>query len=253
MSRPMRLIARVVSPAEAVADCQRSAAACVPVLRCYGIENVTSAHQEWWADPDTHAVLLTERDTGAPVGGVRLQRWGGRLRLPIESAVGPIDPRVHAWIAGFGALGVGELCGLWRAPRLRGFGIGARLTCMAIALATLARTRTLIGLCDTRSLEANARLGLRPDPTVGANGRFAYPRATLVAHVLRDPDAFRLSNARPDARDVILAYRYRPIGREVLCGPRGTLELERDLRGEPEAPRADQRATSHPALARGIR
>jgi len=229
MSGRVRVIVRAVSAAAAVADCRRSAAACLPVLRCYGIENVASAQQEWWADPDTYALLLADRDTGEPVGGVRLQRRGGHLTLPIETAVGLIDPRVHAWIAGFAPLGVAEICGLWRAPRLRGFGLGARLTCMAIALATQARTRTLVGLSDPRGLAVNARLGLMVDPRLASNGRFGYPRPGLVAHVLRSSDAFRLPDAHPAARAAILDYRYRPLGREVICGTRGTVELARDL------------------------
>jgi hypothetical protein len=233
MAGHVRLVARVVSAAAAVAECRRNAAACLPVLRCYAIENVASAQQEWWADPDTYALLLADRDTGEPVGGVRLQRWGGRLPLPIETAVGLIDPRVHAWVAGFAPLGVGEICGLWRAPRLRGFGLGARLTCMAIALATLARTRTLVGLSDPRGLAVNAPLGLAVDPRLASNGRFGYPRPGLVAHVLRSHDAFRLPNAQPAARAAILDYRYRPIGREVVCAARGTVELERNLSGAP--------------------
>jgi hypothetical protein len=250
MPRLLRLIAKVVSATDAEADCRRSAAACLPVLRCYGIENVTSAHQEWWTDPDTYALLLADRDTGEPVGGVRLQRWGGGRPLPIETALAPFEPRVHAWIAGFARLGVGELCGLWRAPRLRGFGLGARMTCMAIALATVARTRTLLGLCDTRSVAANARLGLTVDPALAANGRFAYPRPGLVAHVLRSPDAFRLAGALPEARAVILDYRSRPVGSEVLCSARDTLELTRDL-GARDVSRP---ALAHrPALDRGVR
>ena len=133
--------------------------ACLTVLRRYGIANITSANQEWWGDHNTYALLLHDRDTGEPLGGVRLQRWGNGLPLPLESALGPVDARVHARVAGFAARGVGELCGFWCSPKVRGFDLGSRLTCMGIALAAQVQTNTLFGLCDTRNVDANAPSG----------------------------------------------------------------------------------------------
>jgi hypothetical protein len=159
-----------------------------------------------------------------------LQRWGGRLPLPIEEAVQPADVRVRDWIAGFAGFGVGELCGLWCSPKLRRFGFGAQLTCMGIALAAPTRTRTLLGLCDTRNLEANVRLGFAPDPTIASSGRVQYPRPGLVAHVLRIDDALRLPAARPEIRALVQDYRSRPIARQVIHAGGRAMELDRDLR-----------------------
>jgi hypothetical protein len=230
MPRRTRLIARAVRAPDAAQDCRRNAAEALPVLRRYGIANITSAQQEWWTDDHTCALLLEDRDTGEPLGGVRLQRWGGRLSLPLESALGPVDARVRGWVAGYGPRGVGELCGLWCSPRLRGLGLGARLTWMGIALAVWARTRTLLGLCDTRNLEANLRLGFAVDHTLASGGRFEYPRPGLIAHVLRIGDAFELPEARTEISATVREYRDRPIGREVITADGRRVVLDRDLR-----------------------
>jgi len=214
---------------DAADDCRRNAAASLEVLRRYDIDNITSAHQEWWANGDTYAVLLEDRASGEPLGGVRLQRWGNGLPLALEGALGRIDGRVHAWIAGFDGGGVGELCGLWCARAVRGFGLGVLLTSMGIALAAAAQTDTLFGLCDTRNVEANLRLGFRVDGTLAANGVFEYPRPGLFAHVLRLDGARRRPGATPAARATIGHYRDVPVGVETIESEHGSLLLHRDL------------------------
>jgi hypothetical protein len=155
------------------------------VLRRYGIESITSAHQKWWTNDNTCAVLLRDGDSDEPVGGVRLQRWGNGIPLAVEGALARVDPRVSAWVASFAKGGVGELCGLWCSPRVRGFGLGVQLTRMGIALAAQAQTNTLFGLCDTRNVEANLRLGFAVDGTLaavaGGAGLFG-DATTLVDH-----------------------------------------------------------------------
>lgn len=229
MPGPARLIARAVWAPAAAADCRRNAAACLPVLRRYGIENITSATESWWADDHSIAVLLEDGDSGEPLGGIRLQRWGGPRALPLERALAGVDARARSWVSGFAAVGVGELCGLWCSPEVRGFRLGERLTCMGIALATQARTQTLLALCDSRTVEANLRLGFRAEPTVASDGRFDYPRPGLVANVLRIDDAFALPSALPQIRALVQRYRSRPTGGEILRAGARRLELLREL------------------------
>jgi hypothetical protein len=214
---------------DAADDCRRNAAASLDVLRRYGIDNITSAHQEWWLNGDTYAVLLEDRISGEPLGGVRLQRWGNGVPLALEDALGGVDARVHDWIAGFAGGGVGELCGLWCGRALRGFGMGARLTSMGIALSAQAQTDTLFGLCDTRNVEANLGLGFRVDGALAARGAFEYPRPGLFAHVLRLDGARRRPGATPAAQATIGHYRDVPVGVEIIAGELGSLQLHRDL------------------------
>jgi hypothetical protein len=185
--------------------------------------------------PDDHtwAVLLEDEDSGEPLGGLRVQRRSDLVELPIERALARVDARARAWVDSLAPLGVGELCGLWYSPDLRGYGLGARLTCMGIALASAARTRTLLGLCDARSVDENLRLGFRLDLTLASNGRFEHPRPGLVAHVLRLDDAYELPAAPPEIRAAVHDYRSRPRGREVLGAGERQLELHRELESSP--------------------
>jgi hypothetical protein len=101
---------------------------------------------------------------------------------------------------------------------------------MGLSLATQLRTQTILGLCDTRAVAANEKVGFARDRELGTQGTFEYPRRGLNAHVLRVADAARLEGATADDWHAIDEYRDEPVGRELLQGRDGWLELERDLR-----------------------
>lgn len=206
----------------------------------YDIANITSAKQGWWENDKTSVLLLADAKTGEQLGAVRLQRWGNGVALPIERAMHDVDARVHDWIASFSEHGVGELCGLWCSPRLKGYSLGRVLTRMGLSLATQLRTRTVLGLCDTRAVASNEKVGFARDPALARDGTFEYPRPGLNAHVLRIADAAELAGASAEDRLAIEEYREDPVGRELVQGADGWLELERDLRLVPDAqaPRA---------------
>jgi hypothetical protein len=174
--------------------------------------------------------LLEDVETGEPMGAVRLQRWGSGRALPIETALAGVDSHVHAWVASFSDAGVGELCGLWCSPRLKGSGMGAVLTRMGISIAPELRVRTLLGVCDTRNVAKNTSLGFVHDASLARGGVFEYPRPGLFAHVLRIPDARRLDRTTLEQRLAIEEYRRFPVGRELIESAGGPIELERDLR-----------------------
>jgi hypothetical protein len=229
----MRLTVRACRAPDAAQDCRRNALACAHVLRRYEIANITSAQQDWWSNHFTYALLLSDRDSGEARGGIRLQRWGNGVPLPLEAALRRIDPRVRARIAGYANRGVGELCGLWCSPKIRGWGLGSLLTCMGLALASGVEVDTVFGLCDTRNVAANLRLGFRVDQTHASSGMFEYPRPGLVAHVLRLDDARGLTGASSEARLVIRRYRESPVGLDIFATATRRLDLTRDLRLPP--------------------
>ncbi len=231
----LRLTVTAHSAPESVGNCRRSAQVHAQVLRMYDIGNITSAKQGWWENENTFVLLMEDTHTGDPLGAVRLQRWGNGIPLPIERALTKVDARVHDWVASFSDEGVGELCGLWCSPRLKGYALGAVLTRMGLSIATQARARTVLGLCDTRNVAANERIGFARDPELATCGTFEYPRPGLNAHVLRVADAVELAGAMPDDRLAIDEYREEPVGSELVQGKDGWLELTRDLRLVPAA------------------
>jgi hypothetical protein len=231
----LRLTVTAHSAPESVGNCRRNAQVHAQVLRMYDIGNITSARQGWWENENTCVLLMEDANTGDPLGAVRLQRWGNGKPLPIERAMANVDARIHDWVASFADEGVGELCGLWCSPRLKGYALGAVLTRMGLSIATQARARTVLGLCDTRNVAANERLGFARDPELATRGTFEYPRPGLNAHVLRVADTVQLADATPDDRLAIDEYREEPVGSELIQGRGGWLELERDLRLVPAA------------------
>lgn len=231
----LRLTVTAHSAPEAVGNCTRNAQAHAQVLRMYDIGNITSAKQGWWENELTSVLLMEDATTNEPLGAVRLQRWGNGVPLPIEKAMAGIDARVHDWVEGFGDEGVGELCGLWCSPRLKGYSLGAMLTRMGLSIATQLRTRTILGLCDTRNVAANERVGFARDPELASEGTFEYPRPGLNAHVLRVADSLWLDDATHEDFLMIDEYRYEPVGSELVEGKEGCLEIERDLRLVPTA------------------
>jgi hypothetical protein len=225
-----RVTVKGYSAAQAVGNCARNAQFHAQVLERYDIRNITSAKQGWWHNRRTSVLLLEDGASAEPLGAIRLQRWGNGHPLPIETALGDVDGRVHAWVASFARGGVAELCGLWCSPKLKGFGMGAVLTRMGLALAPQVNVRTILGLCDTRNVESNLGFGFARDPALASHGTLDYPRPGLVAHVLRVPDALELGGATAQNRFEIERYRSRPAGRQRLEGPLGSLELTFDLR-----------------------
>jgi hypothetical protein len=226
----LRLTVTAHSAPESVGNCRKNAEAHAQVLRMYDIGNITSAKQGWWENDLTSVLLLEDAETRDPLGAVRLQRWGNGALLPIEHAMASVDTRVHDWVAGFSDEGVAELCGLWCSPRLKGYALGAVLTRMGLSVATQVGTRTVLGLCDTRAVATNEKLGFERDVELASAGSFEYPRPGLNAHVLRVSDSVRLDAAAADERLAIEEYREEPVGTELVRGKDGWLELERDLR-----------------------
>jgi hypothetical protein len=224
-----RLIVRGYLARNAVRNCEENAHVHAQVLRKYDIANITSAKTGWWHDPETVVLLLEDAATAEPLGAVRLQRFSADRPLPLETALAGIDPRVHARVASFAREGVGELCGLWCSPQVKGYGLGAVLTRMGLSLALATGTTTIFGVCDTRLLTQNLKLGFLRDHALASHGAFEYPRPGLVAHVLCMPDAQHLGSATLEERTAIEDYRARPFGRELLEGPAGRIELVRHL------------------------
>jgi hypothetical protein len=244
----LRLTLKACSAPSAVGNCERNAQVHSQVLQRYDIGNITSAKQNWWHNRQTSVLLLENSATAEPLGAIRLQRWDSGQPLPIESALADVDRRIHDWVASYSSGGVAELCGLWCSPKLRGYGVGAVLTRMGLSLAPQVKAKTILGLCDTRSVAQNLSFGFDKDPSLASQGTFGYPRPGLFAHVLRVPDAQCLDRATSENRQAIEGYRREPVGREVIEGRWGRLELVRDLRLDAAAEMAKDRGLVQRAL-----
>ena len=93
------------------------------VLEDYGVTNVTSGIPAWLGNPNVFMVVAEDAATNMLYGGIRVQIADGILPLPIETAIGFMDPKVLDTINYYHMNGgVGELCGLWNSKAVAGQG-----------------------------------------------------------------------------------------------------------------------------------
>src|SRR2546428_1855975 len=87
----------------------------------YGIAKITSGGAEWTAHTNT-IVIVAENIEGTKVfGGARVQVADNQVPLPIETAIGKYDNKIHTMIN----VGSAEICGLWNSMEVAGLGIGS--------------------------------------------------------------------------------------------------------------------------------
>ncbi|HXC04965.1 MAG TPA: GNAT family N-acetyltransferase [Bacteroidia bacterium] len=198
------------------------------VLEDYGILNVTSYNKDWIRHAYTHGVVA-ELD-GHLVGGIRVQIADGQTPLPVETAVGKMDPGVYALVVKHLLDGgTGELCGLWNAKEVAGKGVSLLLVRAAISIINQLRFRTLLGICAEYSLPMFTRVGFVIDRTLGNNGDFIYPTEEYLAKVVGIMNAETLATSSDYDRMRMLELRAHPRTIVMENGPKGEFEVEYDL------------------------
>ncbi|HEV7230190.1 MAG TPA: GNAT family N-acetyltransferase [Bacteroidia bacterium] len=199
------------------------------VLEDYGIINITSYNKDWITNPFVFGVYA-EQD-GVMVGAIRIQIADGIHPLPVEAAVGKMDPKVYDLVTKHRLDGgTGELCGLWNAKSVAGRGISILLVRAAISIINQLEFRTLLGICGPYSLDMFTRVGFVIDKTLGNKGDFIYPTPEYIAYVLGIMDARTLSTSLPFDRDRMLLLRSQPKQTLIETGPKGDLEVHYELK-----------------------
>ena len=78
----------------------------VKVLLNYGITNITSNTRDWMEWESMYCVIA-EDEEGTMVGGIRVQISDGSRQLPVERAIGRMDPRIHDIVRSYADEGFG--------------------------------------------------------------------------------------------------------------------------------------------------
>ncbi len=115
------------------------------VLQDYGITNITTNNRVW-IDMQSVYAIVAENEQGELVGGIRLQMADGVHPLPVEKAIGHMDGRIHDVVKSYADQGVGELCALWNAKSVAGYGISVMLTMAGISITNQVNCNTLMGI-----------------------------------------------------------------------------------------------------------
>lgn len=210
--------------------CKKFAEGHANVLNAYGVTKVTSANDEWMRNPDVY-VCMAEAPDGLICGGIRVHVSNGTIPLPMEVAIGQVEDNVFDFVKKFAENGAGELCGLWNAREVAGYGVGTTYLMWAgIAIITQLQLSTLFALCAEHTLKISVEKGFVIEMGLGNRGTFFYPKIDLIATSIVVRDTAKLTTADAIHRDNILKLRenlHQTITEETSRGP---LKIEFDLK-----------------------
>lgn len=183
----------------------------VQVLKDYGITNVTSNSKDWMDHPKMYCVIVMD-EAGEMLGGIRVQVADAVHPLPVEKAVGKMDPAIYKVVENYYQNGgVGELCALWISKKVAGLGISYLLTRAGISITNQLDIKTLVGICAEYTLKMFKQVGFQVDESLGKGGEFPYPNKTYIARVLGIMNAESLESAQQYDKERMRSLRNQPV------------------------------------------
>jgi hypothetical protein len=201
----------------------------VKVLRDYGIENVTSNNDIWTSNPNMYCFIATNSENEL-IGGIRIQVADGINNLPVEDAIGKMDPEIFKLIDFLNRNGgVGELCGLWNSNEVKGMGVSVILVRAAISAINQLKFQTMTGICAGYSLKMFQNVGFVINKSLGKNGDFIYPTEDYLAHVVGILNGMTLDTAVDFDKERMLNLRSKPVQLCVETGPKGDFIVNYNL------------------------
>lgn len=210
--------------------CQQFKAGHVQVLIDYGIANVTTNNDSWMQDDLVYGVVAIDTYTNQLVGGIRVHISDINTQLPVEMAVGKMDPTIYKVVKLFRENGgAGELCALWNSKSVSGKGISLLLTRAGISIINQLKFQTLMGICADYTLKMFQQVGFRVNESLGLNGGFPYPNETYIAKVLGIMNAVTLETAMPEDKKRMTSLRIDPEQNAVENTPKGTISIKYSL------------------------
>ena len=220
---------RVYRTVDELNTCYEYASGHVQVLKDYGIENITSNNNEWMYNQNIYCVIAIDNDNEM-VGGIRLQIGDGISPLPVETAIGDIDPGIYKVVEYYHKNGgIGELCGLWNSRKVKGVGISVVLVRAAISIINQLKFQTLTGICAEYSLKMFQEVGFVINERLGNEGKFVYPNENYIARVVGILNSLTLATAAPYDRKIMLNLRDCPVQSRIESGPKGNFNVNYDL------------------------
>lgn len=212
-------------------SCKKFAEGHGNVLKDYGVTKVTSAKHDWFHNPDVYVALVLSEDEQEVFGGERVHIANNEFPLPIEAAVGMVEPGIYNLVSSYKNAGkTGELCGLWNAKSIAGKGISILLTKIGVVIANVLKMDSLLVLCAPYTVKMCQDAGFEIETSIGNQGTFYYPKLDLIATSLVIKDLENLPQANPDFRVEIQNLIHNPVSTAKGEGPKGNVELILDLK-----------------------
>lgn len=190
------------------------------VLEIYGITNISTNTNQWIYNPSIFVIVVESLDQTRLYGGARVQCADRVTPLPIELAVGEMDPKIYDQVKTLSSHGLGELSGLWNSREVAGLGIGSLFPSRAaVSIAEQIGLEKMLCLCSPTTVRFKDWIGGEIMTSVGNNGTFYYPKIDLLATVLFTEDVINLPLAHPKEREKIYTLRNNLISREKEKSP----------------------------------
>ncbi|MEZ4755217.1 MAG: hypothetical protein R2817_00145 [Flavobacteriales bacterium] len=198
------------------------------VLADFGIENVSTNSEDWLSDPNAFIIVALHETLGM-VGGIRLQVAAPGVPLPMETAIGKLDPRIAEELELLRAHGNGEVCSLWNANRYANKGIPVLLSQAVTAMASMANVKRMVCLVAHYTQRHPRRNGFVVMEQVGDKGCFSYPIPSIKAIAMVNKDTMVLPDASNDQRHLIYSLRLRPRQIRIEAPNSTPLEIHYDM------------------------
>ena len=180
------------------------------VLSSYGLK-LTSANPSWIEDQDCYVVLVESLDGTQSYGGARIQISTPEIQLPLESAIGYLEPRIYDVVKVLRPEGTAEICGLWNSAVVAGMGIGSTFSIRcAFAVAGSLNIKSMFALCSPYTYRMAASFGFLKMRELGTDGVLPYPSEKQVAIVTFQDDVKLMNNASEAERTFIFNLRTNP-------------------------------------------
>ncbi|MCH8546575.1 MAG: hypothetical protein LAT54_07565 [Cryomorphaceae bacterium] len=200
------------------------------VLIDYGISNITTNTNDWMYNPYMYCIVVELEETGEVVGGVRIQISHKDKPLPVEEAVGKIDPKVIDWISSYrNNGGVGELCALWNAKKVAGMGLSLLLIRAGISVVNQVHINSLVTICADYTMWMVRRVGFMVEASLGCEGEFHYPNENYIARILHRINTNTLIHAEEHDRQCIFDLRHSPVQTKIEKGNKGDVLINYNL------------------------
>lgn len=180
------------------------------VLSSYGLK-LTTADPAWIEDPNTYVILVESLDGTQAYGGSRIQISSENILLPMESAIGYMEPKIYDLVKELRKDGVAEICGLWNSAVVAGMGVGSTFSIRcAFAYAGRLRIKSMFALCSPYTYRMAGNFGFHRLKSMGKEGVLPYPSEKQVAIVTFQDDVQNMNGASEAERTFIFNLRNTP-------------------------------------------
>ncbi|MEZ4799076.1 MAG: hypothetical protein R2809_04695 [Flavobacteriales bacterium] len=208
--RPDKIRIRAFRACDDIASSARFHQGHTEVLSSFGLK-LTSANPVWLDDPNCYVILVESLDGYHSYGGARIQISTIEKELPIESAIGYLDPNIYKVVSSHRNDGVAEICGLWNSPVVAGMGVGSTFSIRcAFAVAGFLDIKGMFALCSPYTYRMAGSFGFLKMEEIGNDGVLPYPSEKQVAIVTFQEDVKAMNRASEEERTFIMNLRKHP-------------------------------------------